>query len=647
MSKKIFSRNLIASLPLFLLATPVHKSFAGEAPFIVITPSSIEQPREQAGMAVTVIDAETIEKSQAHNLAELLRGAAGLHVSDLFGDGSQARLDLRGFGPTAQSNTLVLVDGRKLNNASDTATPDLSTIELADIKQIEILQGSAGVLYGNQAVGGVINIITYKNSSDRASVKLDIGSYNASKVTAVMKKRIGQTGLSLTVSDAQSDNYRDHNETDKQHVAVKLERQHKGFTGYVELSSTDDHIQTAGALLKSEMDVSRTQSLSFYENDYFDTRTNVLAIGLEKPVSDTQVFNIDFSKRITDREFIQAFRPFTPSLSTQDRDTKALTSRYRISSARMTTILGLNLEQTDYTLVTSFGPQSIDQSISDVYVYHQFDLTRASQIQGGYRYSSQDADISPDNFDDSLGVFSVGYRWLHEQWKLTARADQNYRYPTVEEHTNVPFGQPAGLKTQQGISYELGAEYTTAGVRYRTTLYTIRLDDEIGFDASGFSNLNLDATRRKGIILEANRDWSSALTSTVSLTLLDAEISSGPFKGNDLPQVPQKSIRIDTSFQYSDQWSLGGELIAVGEQSFGGDFANQLNKMSGYEVVNGHIAFKNQNWNFSLRVNNLFDASYSESGSVFTEFAPVFSQFEAFFPAPERHYWISAKYLFK
>ena len=60
---------------------------------IIVTPSIVEQEREESATPITVIDQQTIEQSGANNLAELLRGQAGLHVSDLFGDGSQSTVD--------------------------------------------------------------------------------------------------------------------------------------------------------------------------------------------------------------------------------------------------------------------------------------------------------------------------------------------------------------------------------------------------------------------------------------------------------------------------------------------------------------------------------------------------------------------------
>ena len=634
-----------------LTASFTTLSAAQNYPVIVVTPSALEQPRAQAGIPITIIDSATIQKSNAPNLQALLRGQAGIHVSDLFGDGSQSRIDLRGFGPTAVSNTLILVDGRRLNNSTDTSAPDLSGIRLEDIEQIEILQGSAGVLYGNQAVGGVINIIRKKISSDTASVKLGAGSYDALKTEAAIHKLWGQTQLALSVTDSASDNYRQHNDRDAQHLALRLVRQHATFSAYVELESNDEFTQTPGALLEDEMDTDRSQSLAFYAEDYFDTRSDTIRAGIDKPFTESQSFKLDVSRRVDEREFIQTFRPYTGSLSTQDRDTRQVSGKYRYSAdpLPLNLIIGLDLEQTDYQLVSQLGAQSIDQRIQDLYLSSQWKLSDSTQLQAGFRFSDQQADIAADHFDDVISVFSLGYSWTIDEWVLSARANQNFRFPTVEEHTNVPFGQAPGLKTQQGISYELGAEYSNGQRRYRASVYTLQLDDEIAFDSSGFANLNLSQTTRRGLILEAFNDWSDQFKSSLSLTLLNAEITDGAFDGKQLPLVPEKTLRLDASYQFSSSVLFSMELIAVDEQTLAGDFNNLLAKMPAYHVVNSNLAYHYKSWKLAVRVNNVLNEQYSESGSQYTEydavtFTPTHSA--AYFPAPERNYWLTVKYTF-
>ncbi|MCZ6796894.1 MAG: TonB-dependent receptor [Gammaproteobacteria bacterium] len=633
-----------------LTITPVIGS-AALGP-IIVTPSIVEEQREESATPITVIDAKMIARSGANNLAELLRGQAGVHISDLFGDGSQATVDLRGFGPTASSNTLILIDGRRLNNSADQAAPDLSTIDLEDIQQIEILQGSGGVLYGNQAVGGVINIITKKVTQDKVTVGLKLGSYDSSRISASINKLVGNTQLAVTAFASSSDNYRDHNKADVKHFSLRANHQYQSFIGYLELATSDDHILTPGALLQSELDASRTQSLSIYSNDFFDTQTNTFRVGMDKKIDERQSLNIDYSKRIDDREFIQTFRP-TPAvfLSTQDRDTQTLSGKYILKPenyAGSSIVFGFNLEETDYRLLSVIGPQEMDQAISDIYVSSNWNIGAQRVMTAGVRYSDQQAEIAGENFDDSVSVVSLGFTQRVGDWKLSARADQNFRYPTVEEHTNVPFGDPLGLKTQEGVSIELGAEIFTNNNRYRATLYSIDLDNEIAFDSSGFSNLNLDATSRQGLILEASNQWSDRTSTNLSYTLMDAEITDGAFNGNTLPLVPEKTFRLDGLYQINQNMRVSLEFIAVDEQVFGGDFANALGKLDGYNVLNGNLSYSVNRWDLAFRINNLLDEEYSEIGSQFTDFSafPVITIFESFFPSPERNFWISAKYEF-
>jgi iron complex outermembrane recepter protein len=650
--RKILRQTAIAAISSLLISS-VHAADDGEPLVIIITPSGIEQPRREANTTITVIDQKTIENSNATSVSELLRGQAGLHVSDFFGDGGQATIDLRGFGPAASRNTLVLLDGRRLNNSADSASPDLSLIDVDDIAQIEILQGSGGVLYGNQAVGGVINIIRKSVDEDTASSNTRFGSFGSSKITTSLKKNTGRNRIAVSASNRISENYRDNNDSTNQRLSIRGNRIDNGITSYIEFESVNDDIQTPGALLEAERDEDRSQSLSFYGDDYFETETQMIRLGMEKIIDDSRTISVDFSTRETDREFIQTFRPFPGSVTTQDRESHDLSASYKVvpveAQSLTSYLIGFDHEDTDYELVSTFGPQAMDQTIQGIFVSTQWSIGDQSQLDAGIRYSDQQAEIAGDDFDDSVSVFNIGYSHRIDQLKLFARADQNFRYATVEEHTNVPFGDEPGLKTQEGISVEFGAELQKGADRYRGTLYQISLDNEIAFDSSGFSNLNLDKTERTGIILEIANRWSEKFSSRISLTSLDAEITDGSFKGNNLPLVPEQTIRLDGSYQYDQATLISLEVVTVDDQTFGGDFANQLDQLSGYQVVNTHITYHQKNWSLGFRINNLFDEEYAETGSQFTEFDPVTfapTNFESFFPAPERNAWVNLKIKF-
>src|SRR5581483_527248 len=173
--------------PVFAAAGEPSQQFES----VIVTATRSEQPQNRLPAAMTVITRADIERSGAHTLAEALRGVAGGQISgDFYGDGSSAVIDMRGFGVGANATTLVLVDGRRLNNP-DIAPPDLASISLESVERIEIIQGSAGTLYGDQAVGGVVNIVTRQAAKLAGDVRLEGGSYSGQRASGSIGQRVG------------------------------------------------------------------------------------------------------------------------------------------------------------------------------------------------------------------------------------------------------------------------------------------------------------------------------------------------------------------------------------------------------------------------------------------------------------------------
>ncbi|MGH7880499.1 MAG: TonB-dependent receptor, partial [Candidatus Binataceae bacterium] len=127
---------------------------------IVITPTRIPEPLGQVGTTVSVVDAQQIETQQARNAIDALREVPGVQVVQSGSPGALADVFIRGADP---SQTLVLIDGVPVNDSA-TSSFDLSRITTGDLNQIEVLRGAGGALYGSQAIGGVINLISREGS---------------------------------------------------------------------------------------------------------------------------------------------------------------------------------------------------------------------------------------------------------------------------------------------------------------------------------------------------------------------------------------------------------------------------------------------------------------------------------------------------
>ncbi|MES9971755.1 MAG: TonB-dependent receptor [Candidatus Thiodiazotropha sp.] len=645
---------LLVSTSTFLLPSIPVLADETNLPTILVSASRTLQSNPLTSSVISAITREEIEQSGAHNLLQLLSGHSGIQISSLYGDGSNSVIDMRGFGSAAQSNTLVLVDGRRLNNSGDTAAPDLNSIDLRRVERIEIIQGSAGVLYGNQAVGGLVNIITRQPETFSAKVSLIAGSYQGREGYAHIGDRL-DNGLAYHFSAKRrdSDNYRDNNETERKDYNLRLDYDYESGTVFFEQQRTEAYQELPGALFADEMAADRKQSVAAYAGDFSDTDTDVSRIGLMQGLGGDWTFEGELSYRDNDREFQTSFRTFPGSISTQAREVKGFNPRFigliPIAHMELQLTAGADLERTDYELATSFGATLLDQSVDALYAQATLPVSERLTLTGGLRHSAIDNHIESflgiDDLDDSLTVKSLGASYSADDFlRLFLRIDENFRYATVEEHTNPVFGNPVGLENQTGITYEAGAEWKRDGFSTRLSVFRLDLENEISFDASGFSNINLDDTTREGVTLEGSWQAAPHLSLGASLSYTDPSITDGPYDGNRIPLVAARTGKLSGDWRISSRWNLFAEAVFSSKRVLGGDFNNSFEELPGYGLLNLGSQFSSGPWHIGLRIDNLFDKEYSGSGSVGMDSS--FASRAAFFPAAERNLWLTLNYHF-
>jgi len=632
-----------------LLACAAVPAVAQSLSPIVVTATRSEGPLAAVPLPVAVVTRDAIDDAEAPALSDLLRARAGIQSRDLFGDGSTAVLDLRGFGAAAGSNTLLLLDGRPLNNASDLADPDLNALGLADIERVEIIQGSAGVLYGNQAVGGLVNLVPRLPDGPEAQAVAAIGSWGSWALNGSLGTRLDD-GIAFLGSAAwrESDGYRDHNKTERGGARVRADVPAGEGSAYVELQALRERQQTPGALFRDEVAANRRQSAAAYRDDYSDTDTTVVRAGLRQPLTTAWRLEADAAWRENDREFVQSLRTFPGTRSTQDRTVWTLAPRllgtlpFAGRTAELT--LGVDWEQTDYALRTAFGPQDVDQVVWGVYGQAMVPLgdglaatvgARRAGVRNALTDYRGDTDV-----DDALTVGTAGLSWqASPDWQLFLRADQNFRFAKVDEQTNVVFGTPVGLRTQRGTSWEAGARHLAPQRRLEALLYQLDLEDEISFDSSGYANVNLDATQRRGLIVSG--EWSPArgLALGADYAYTGNEVTDGPFEGNRIPLVAEQSGRVWAGWAPTADAALRLEGVFVGRRTLAGDFDNAFRALPSYGIANLTGSLAHAGWRLALRVNNLFDRRYSEVGAV--GFDEDYTLRDAYYPSPERTAWLT------
>lgn len=128
---------------------------------ITVTASRVPVDGRTQAVSIPVISAADIAASSARTLQDLLSTQSGISVINTTCSSDNAIVDLRGFGMTGASNTLIMIDGVRKND-NDLSAPSLGVIPLSQVERVEIVRGSGSVQYGGETTGGVINVISKK-----------------------------------------------------------------------------------------------------------------------------------------------------------------------------------------------------------------------------------------------------------------------------------------------------------------------------------------------------------------------------------------------------------------------------------------------------------------------------------------------------
>ncbi len=637
----------------------------------------------------TVISKDDIEKAGATDLPDLLKSEIGLVVRDWLGNSRNASVAMRGINiESAAMNIVFLVDGRRLDDV-DMAGYDWTEIPLGRIERIEIVRGSGSVLYGDNAIGGVINVITREGKDDfgaRATARY--GSYQMHEEEASCSGSAGKFRYAFDGRDSYTEGYRTNGYMRYGSLGARM-----GYdldAGSVEVSTgyKNDRYGQPGALLESDL-ISGEYSRRDVEVDantdnsipYAETETYYFKLTPTFYVGDMVTVTADLIKEHKEPKSTNYWAVTWPTSKAinntvdNEKDKLGILPQVLIESALgglAENKLTFGYDNYVYELTTHsnnwiYGTGVLDawyyQDIErDQYAYYVQDALTLFDIlvlKGGYRYEKSDFISNFDDndsparttrhaFDEEAAEIGISYLF-GEGSNVYYNYNKGFRFPKSDEFMSLTTGVVnEELLPQKSEHHQIGINYQlNQRLKLGCCLFRLDTTDEIYYDNTVYQNLNYDGKIRRdgvetGLSLNA-LDW---LTLKGTYTFTEAAFESGTYDGKNFPGVPEHSYAL-SSIVKIESFSFWASLHGAGTSYFVSDWDNSIQgeerRMAGYNVLDVKASYGHKSFQFFAGINNVLNEEYEEYAIEGIN-NDTWAYEPAYYPSPGRNFFAGLTY---
>jgi len=642
-------------------------------PEVVVTATRTASEIEKVPAGITVITHEDIKNSNAGSIPDLLSSGEGIVVRNLQGNGKNAQVDLRGYGETGPYNTLVLVDGRRVNGI-DLSGVDWTQIPIDQVERIEIVRGTGTVLYGDNAAGGVINIIT-KTPSDKFAAKggITLGSYDRKRLEASVSGGYDRIAASINASHDETDGYRKNNKYKAEDIGGKIVFDASESLSLKIIGSYhEDEYGLPGPLTEAQLKADRRDSTN--PLDEGNSTDSYIKAGIDLMIGNygTMVADLSYRNRSSEAVFPDATSPLATD---SNSETWGVTPRYiwngDIFDHKNTLVAGADIYWSEQD-IDSYGgffiPLTAKTSISNIkrdsvglYLNNEYAIKENIILSLGARHEKVQYDLLQkdmtgflgtldEQITDSENAYNAGLTFIYaEKSSVFVRTNRSFRFPLTDELVYIDWSTFAykantDLKPQTGIHYEAGIRHSfTEKISGSVTLFRAEIENELFYNPSTFGNENHPETLHQGLEIGYKAKPFDKLTIFGNFTYEDATFEKAPYRGSEIPSVP--GYKGNLGFRIDDVAVTGLVLSAaynyVGSSHVISDQANNFDKLDSYYTIDAKLAYKYKILKAFIGVNNLTDRKYSEYGVMDT-----FLTKRNFYPAPERNFFAGIQFDF-
>ncbi len=614
-----------------------------EPAMAVISANRFKTTIDTAPTNITVITAAEIRDSNALNLADAINRLGGVRVQT----GAGTNVDLAGFGATGAQNSLILLNGRRLNDV-DLSGANLGVVSLQDVERVEIVQGSSAVLYGDNAVGGVINIVT-KTGFDGPYVSgfLRDGSFAAREIGVQGRWSNDRSAIVGDVNRLASDGYRDHSNSEITRAATEFTQQGDAFTWGARAFVYRDDNELAGALTEEQYQQHPSQAGEFL----MDTKEaqNSIDAFMSSPTA-----AMEFGWRTKSQESASTYLGSFAGRTSADLTTLSLTPRHRSEDESRTRVVGADLyRSTLETHATFTGPDNrSDVTRNSVAVYASDTQTLGSVMAVEFGVRAQNVGVNLKNRDVVSATASqndkddLEYAWdLALQFRYPGgarshiRVARSFRFPVLDEMWSYYSGTITLLDPQVGRHVEAGGQFPfSKDTQFDASVFRITLDDEIGFDPLLYANVNLEPTQHHGADVSFKTKFFERWSLRLMHSYREAKFRSGPLEGKRVPDVPKQHFTATTSIDAGPAGLFNIDAQYVGPRYFGSDYMNSGKKMDSYTRFNTGWSHTFPHGRVRVGIDNVFDKKTADSG-IYSDFSSAYY----FYSLPGRTYSVTVQ----
>lgn len=668
-----YAGALLCSAPA-LSAAQQAATPAPELDSITVTAQRVPTDGRTLPVSISVITAEDIAASSARTMQDLLSTQAGIHLVNTSSSSDNAIVDLRGFGITGASNTLIMIDGVK-QNTNDLSAPNLGVVPLDQVERVEIVRGSGSVQYGGGTTGGVINIITRKDFAKEpvtARATATFGSYGLRQYDAAVALNNQKVGVDAYIQSLHSDGYREHSGESREGGGGGITFRHDNGSIRLYGNTTTQKLDLPGPRL-----INPTTGENQFESDprgaknkidNVKTTSTTFGLQVEQQLGVGTLY-ADASTREKKLNGL-SYDGFGDTLRDQKLEENLASLRYRLPiNGGHSIVFGADAQEAKTTsnqnAYYDFTPSKWQsrQHQYGLFADGQIRATDSTYVTLGVRrqYASDKLEVISGSGEESdkghhLTAWQLGVRQdLAAGFGLYGKVGRSFRLPNADEALSVQ----SPLAPQTSTDKELGVTWASDSSSARLSWFRYDLTNEIQYNplADGMwgpgtgANTNLDPTRRQGIELEGHHKLTSSLTLDANLTWMEAQFRSGTYAGVDLsgktvPLAPKWLANAGVTWRPTDAFLWNVSAQYVGKSRMDNDQANQFDtQLDAYVLFNTKVAYKfTRNIEGAFGINNLLDRKYATYGirggdASFQMLGPVANY--NLYPAPGRNFYAS------